>query len=305
MAAPEESIRQYLDGHGGSVEVSVRQAVSSWRLEDPTREDRARIDRALAAAGVQAEPPLEQGELDSRVTLRLAADEQPSAAPAPEPAASPQPAAPLRLPGGVRPSRPSPGAPRPAWAAVGDDRVLLGALAAGLIGCLVALGPERIYGYGLALGVGALALLMARGGLGGGPALRGLRLSWVAGALGALALVLGVVGSVTLDTGAQVGATEADAAEREEFCASEAGQEIDRLGVSGTEGPESLRKATDAVLDRAEDAPPGSPCAVFALNAIAETWRVFAKFPGYDDASEQVDRVREFQGKQGLTQPVF
>lgn len=311
MAAPEESIRRYLDDHGGSVEVSVRQAVSSWRVENPTLEDRARIGRALAAAGVEASPPLDQGTLDSRVTLRVTAPPRGTAAPSPgpQPATAPQPAAPPRPSGaGQRPSPGAPGrpgAPAPARPGLGDDRLLLGALAAGVVGLLLALGPDRIYGYALVLGVVAVALLVARGGLSGGPALRGVRLTWVAGALGALALVLGVVASFTLDSSATPGATQADAAERKEFCTSQTGEELDRLGVSGTGSPEELREATDAVLDRTQDAPAGAPCAVFALDALSASWKVFANFPGYDDAEEQIERIRQAQGSRGLTAPVF
>ncbi|MBA2261878.1 MAG: hypothetical protein H0W03_04305, partial [Solirubrobacterales bacterium] len=71
MPRPEDTIRRYLDAHEGSVKVTVRQALSSWELERPTEVDRARIERDLAAVGVECDPPLTEGELDNRVTIRV------------------------------------------------------------------------------------------------------------------------------------------------------------------------------------------------------------------------------------------
>ncbi|HEV2819517.1 MAG TPA: hypothetical protein VGW11_03325 [Solirubrobacteraceae bacterium] len=305
MPRPEEKIRRYLDAHQGSVTVTVRQAVSTWDLENPTPQDRARVARDLAAVGIHSEPPLEQANLDSRVTLRVR--EQPGERRA-EPAA--------RMGAGLG-AQPATGGPRAATGAAASsgarrpdrDRAVIGALVAGGLGSLVALGPDRIYGYGLALGVVAFALLVvARAGdSGSAPDREGwaARLPWVAGALTFLALLLGVLGSLTIDTGSRAGTGTADARERNEFCASDEGNELTRLSLRGTTSPEELRKATDAVLDIADDAPPGANCAVLALNAVADAWVIFGDFPEYDDADEQVERIRELQEKRGLRQPVF
>lgn len=307
MPRPEDTIRRYLDAHQGSVTVTVRQALSSWELEHPTPQDRARIARDLAAVGVQSDPPLEHADLDSRVTLRVHERQQP-AQPRAEPAApaaagmGPRPAA-----AGTTGAAPSAGRSRAAAFTLPDrERALIGAVVAGGVGSLVALGPDRIYGYGLALGVVALALLMvARAAEPRSETQDGwaARLPWAAGALSVLALVLGVLGSLTIDTGSQAGTGTADARERDEFCASEEGDELTRLSLRGTTSPEELRKATDTVLDIADDAPPGANCAVLALNAIADAWVIFGDFPEYDDAEEQVERIRELQEDRGLSRP--
>lgn len=348
MAAPEESIRHYLDQHGGSAEVSVRQALASWQLERPSREDRARIARDLAAAGVECDPPLVEGELDSRVTLRVR-DEPPTAGPrAGAPSAGPREEAGTRQyddrPAAERrPQEPAAAAPPPRQAAAppgqagssrgrdfagrlgrtggglaqgarraasnssGGDRALVGALVAGGVGSLIALGPDGIYGYGLALGVLALALLfVARREARSAPADDGwaARLPWVAGGLAALALLLGVLGSLTIETldGPQAGTGTADARERDAFCASD-GDELARLSLPSTRSVEELRDTTDDVLDIADDAPPGTNCAVLALDAVADAWNVFGAYPEYDDAEEQVERIRDLQEDRGLRQP--
>lgn len=307
MPRPEDKIRRYLDAHQGSVTVTVRQAVSSWELEQPTQQDRARIARDLAAVGIHSDPPLEQADLDSRVTLRVR--EQPAERGAGPAAATGAGMGARPTAGGSTGAAPSVEASRAAAFSPPDrDRALIGALAAGGVGSLVALGPDRIYGYGLALGVVAFALLMAAraGESRSDPAQDGwaARLPWAAGALTVLALVLGILGSLTIDTnGPQAGTGTADAKERNEFCASEEGDELTRLSLRGTGSPEELRKATDAVLDIAEDAPPGADCAVLALNAVADAWVIFGDFPEYDDAEEQVERIRELQEERGLRQP--
>ena len=304
MPRPEDKIRRYLDAHQGSVTVTVRQALSSWDLEHPTPQDRARVARDLAAAGVHSDPPLERADLDSRVTLRVR--EQPG-----ERRAEPAGAAGAGL--GARPTAggptgaaPSAGPSRAGASGLLDrDRALIGAVVAGGVGSLVALGPERIYGYGLALGVVAFALLMvARAGESrSAPEGWAARLPWAAGALTFLALLLGVLGSLTIDTGSKAGTGTADARERDEFCASEEGDQLARLSLQNTGSPEGLRKATDAVLDIADDAPPGANCAVLALNALADAWIVFGDFPEYDDAEDEVERIRELQEDRGLRQP--
>ena len=353
MPRPEDKIRRYLDANQGRVNVSVRQALSSWGVERPTQEDRARVARDLAAAGIECEPPLVEGEPESRVTLRVR--EEPRAAGPPaqttaagsyydERAAAPrrseEPAAPAPPPG--RPA-PPPGRPAPppgqagpsrgrdlagrlgrtggglaqgakraggrvaAASPTGGDRALVGALVAGGVGSLIALGPDRIYGYGLGLGVLALALLLAaRGGEPApGDGAWAARLPWLAGGLAALALLLGVLGSLTIETldGTQAGTGTADARERDDFCTSSKGDELDRLSLPGNRPVEELRDATDDLLDVAGDAPPGTDCAVLALDKIADTWIVFGDFPEYDDAEEQVERIRDLQEDRGLREP--
>jgi hypothetical protein len=349
MPRPEDTIRRYLDAHEGSVKVTVRQALSSWELERPTEVDRARIERDLAAVGVECDPPLTEGELDDRVTIRVREEsaerrDEPAVprragtgagAPAAGAGAASTsgPGAGSTAPGtGTGPTAPGPARPAPstepprgqrardlggrlgqgartraaAMRPSGGDRVLVGAVVAGGVGCLVALGPERIYGYGLALGVLALALLLAARGDEPKPAASGddawsTRLRMAAGGLGALALLLGFVGSVIIETGPRPpGADLAEARERDEFCNSSEADQLARLSLQGTRSAEALREATDAVLDIAEDAPPGANCAVLALDAVADAWNVFGDFPEYDDAEEQVERIRDLQEDRGL-----
>lgn len=309
MPGPEDKIRRYLDAHQGSVTVSVRQALSSWELEHPTPQDRARVARDLARAGIESVPPLEDAEPDSQVTLRVR--EQPGG-PAPTGAgmgARPAAGGPTGVGAAAEPPRGQRVRDLGGRLAEGShvDRALIGALVAGGVGCLIALGPDRIYGYGLALGVLAFALLMAarRREDQSAAAQEGwtARLPWVAGGLAALALVLGVLGSLTIDGGAQAGTGPADAKERDAFCASSEADDLARLSAQGTDSPEELRKSTDAVLDIAEDAPPGADCAVLALNTLADAWIIFGDFPEYDDAEEQVERIRELQEERGLRQP--
>ncbi|MCP9488866.1 MAG: hypothetical protein MSC31_03220 [Solirubrobacteraceae bacterium MAG38_C4-C5] len=362
MAAPEESIRNYLDQHGGTVEVSVRQALSGWRLDRPSREERERVARELAAAGIECDPPLVEGELESRVTLRVReaprdagptagatapgrreeataertqSDERAEATPrGEEPAAAGPPRGEARSSrgrdlagrlgqtggglgqgakragGGLAQGAKRAGARVAAFNPPGGDRALVGALVAGGVGSLIALGPDSIYGYGLGLGVLALALLVAARGGEPRPAPAddawAARLPWVAGGLAALALLLGVLGSLTIETvdlSTQAGTETADRRERDAFCASE-GDDLARLSLRGTRSADALRDATDAVLDIAEDAPPGTNCAVLALDAVADAWIIFGGFPEYDDAGEQVERIRELQEERGLREPV-
>jgi hypothetical protein len=353
MPRPEDTIRRYLDAHEGSVKVTVRQALSSWEIERPTGVDRARVERDLAAVGVECDPPLTEGELDNRVTMRVREEpaerrEEPAVprgtgtgagAPAAGAGATSTsgPGAASTAPGtGTGDAAPGPARPAPptgpprgqrardlggrlgqgartraaAMRPSGGDRVLVGAVVAGGVGCLVALGPERIYGYGLALGVLALALLLAARGDEPKPAASGddawsTRLRMAAGGLGALALLLGFVGSVTIETGPRPpGADLAEARERDEFCNSSEADQLARLSLQGTRSAEALREATDAVLDIAEDAPPGANCAVLALDAVADAWNIFGDFPEYDDAEEQVERIRDLQEDRDLREPV-
>jgi hypothetical protein len=308
MPRPEDKVRRYLDANAGSVEVSVRQALSSWQLERPTQQDRARVDRDLAAVGVECEPPLVEGELSSRVTLRVREE---SALPrgaetsAGSAAAGSARAAPSTGPSRVQRARDL-GGRAAALRPPGGHRALVGALVAGGVGSLIALGPDRIYGYGLALGVLAFALLFAaRGGEPGSASADDAwtaRLRWGARGLAGLALLLGLLGAVTIETrdGSEAGTELADARERDAFCNTSEGDELARLSLQGTRSAEALRETTDAVLDIADEAPPGADCAVLALDAVADTWNVFGDFPEYDNAEEQVERIRELQEDRGL-----
>lgn len=333
MPRPEDRIRRYLDANQGSVNVSVRQALSSWGGQRTTQEDRARIARYLAAAGVECDPPLVEGELDSRVTLRVREEpratgpreeataattryeqrtaatrrpEEPAAAPSPGDARSSRGRDPAagrlgQTAGGSAQGAKRAGARVAAFNRHGD-RALVGALVAGGVGSLIALGPDRIYGFGLGLGVLALALLLAARGGDPRPAASGwaARLPWVAGGLAALALLLGVLGSLTIETSPQPGTGTAEARERDDFCVTSPGDELARLSVQGTRSAEGLRDATDAVLDIADDAPPGADCAVLALDTLADAWNIFRDFPEYDDAEDRIERIRDLQEDRGL-----
>ena len=58
MSAPADTIRNYLDSHGGSVEVPFRNLLTTWQVKDPDAEEREAISRELVAAGVEVDGSL-------------------------------------------------------------------------------------------------------------------------------------------------------------------------------------------------------------------------------------------------------
>jgi signal peptidase I len=70
--APQDVIRRYLDEQGGSAQVPAHNLLTTWRLDDFSPGGCERIGSALAAAGVEADPPLPTLQRDSLVTLRVA-----------------------------------------------------------------------------------------------------------------------------------------------------------------------------------------------------------------------------------------
>lgn len=104
---PAQVIRDYLEGHGGSVEVHVDEIARAWRVEGLGDQDRARISAALASAGVETDPPLLEADDHARVRVSLA---RPAPSATSESAAELLPEAP---PGERAPSPPAPSvAPR-------------------------------------------------------------------------------------------------------------------------------------------------------------------------------------------------
>ena len=252
--------------------------LTSWDLERAGPTELARIADDLAAAGVEVEPPLAETLPDSMVELRLARE-------APRPTRS-----------RPRPTVPSNGA-------------ALAAVVLGGAGVLLVLGPKSIYGVSLAAGAVAIMLaILGRQKAGREAAVGGLTLSAVGAVLGAAALGIGVYGAVTLDEADDDAAPSqsAEAAqERERYCQSGDADSLTRITTAEIGSVDALRKATDEALDITEDAPGGAFCAVTALNALADSWNVMSAERDFEDAAEQVKRIRDFQREQELREPQF
>ena len=104
--APEQTIRQYLDDHGGAVRVPLHNLLTSWGVDDEDREARGHIAAALREAGVNIDPPLD--DLDPHDEVGLSVDAEPVAGPG-EPAADDAEAAP------AEPSQGDGGGAAPGW----------------------------------------------------------------------------------------------------------------------------------------------------------------------------------------------
>lgn len=189
------------------------------------------------------------------------------------------------------------------------------ALAVASLGMGLVLAADDLYGYGFVAAIAALATVR-RAAAGSQMALRrdGRTLSGgllvgavlIAGATG----ITGVAASFGLDDGAAASAAapaSAAAERRDDFCASDPADELARLAGAGIDVTRSaeLVGATDAALKLAGEAPPGAPCVVLALDAIADSWIVAAGEPGFRGAREQVRRIREFQRRNGLRRAAF
>ncbi|WP_205698804.1 hypothetical protein [Conexibacter sp. SYSU D00693] len=194
--------------------------------------------------------------------------------------------------------RPSHGRPAQRRALAG------GALAAA--GLLVSLVWPQAYGYGMVAALlGAAVLARGRDLVPGAPA----RLAAAAAAaLCAVAFGAAVVASVGLsDDDEPVAAQAGDGgdAARAAFCASGAADVLDRVTGAELRSAKDLEEATDRLLDQTEGAPPGAPCAVVALDAVADTWNLRVGERGFDDAREQLERIRDHQRVHGLVLAAF
>ena len=69
---PAQTIRSYLDAHGGETVVPFHNLLTTWGAEQADPALRAAIERELSAAGVEAEPGLRWVGPDTPITLRIA-----------------------------------------------------------------------------------------------------------------------------------------------------------------------------------------------------------------------------------------
>jgi hypothetical protein len=99
------------------------------------------------------------------------------------------------------------------------------------------------------------------------------------------------------DTGA-----EGRQAKIDEWCNSESGDKIDQLGSAVAETGKKQKQITDAMLEVAEDAPPGAYCAVLQLDSARDTWNLYAGDPAWRKyrPTSQASRIREFQAEHDL-----
>lgn len=183
------------------------------------------------------------------------------------------------------------------------------ALVVGLIAAAIGLfSPALVYEIPLVLGIAALVV----GLVGWRRTQKGRRGMAIAGTLlGALAVAAGVWGAVTVET--TLGGLEdfedfgEDPAskEREKFCNSDRGDELERLSSASSDSGRQLRRQTARALRAARAAPAGADCAVSALDSIASSWNIYAGDPGYRGAEMEVKRIRRFQRRNDLREPVF
>ena len=197
---------------------------------------------------------------------------------------------------------------------LGTDALAIGALLTGLIGAVIGLfSPAFVYEIPFFLGLAGLILgLIAWGRLGRGTQ---RRMAIAGTVLGALALAAGVWGAVQVegalggvdglgDDSDILGEDPATKA-RDKFCNSDTGDRLDRIANATLDSASQLRRATDRTLRLAKDAPAGAECAVFALDSVADSWNLFASDPGYEDAAQEVRRIRRFQRANDLREPAF
>jgi hypothetical protein len=73
---PANIIRDYLDENGGDTQVPFHNLLTTWQIEAPGEEDRLRIQRDLADAELEIDPPLDGLGADDPVSLRIAEPEE-------------------------------------------------------------------------------------------------------------------------------------------------------------------------------------------------------------------------------------
>ena len=73
---PEQVIRDWLEGHGGSVTVGIAALEETWKVERLSPRERKKVERALKSAGVVATPSLAGASRSDRIELSLDPDRQ-------------------------------------------------------------------------------------------------------------------------------------------------------------------------------------------------------------------------------------
>jgi hypothetical protein len=77
---PANTIRGYLDENGGETQVPFHNLLTTWQIEDPGEQERLRIERDLADAELEVDPPLEELGAEDPVSLRITEPEETAAA---------------------------------------------------------------------------------------------------------------------------------------------------------------------------------------------------------------------------------
>lgn len=263
MSEAARQLREFLDARDGHHEAPISQLVGPW--DEASRARFAeQLTADLDAVGVNIDPPLAQCGPETVIRLRIADREEPPPAPAP-PSSVPEPEPPPPAPQTAPPEptpEPAAGPPEPEPAAAPNPAVAR---------------PRRLPAWRpppvrpAIAGGAAVALLVV------------------------VLLVAGVFGGDDSDS-------ESSGGERTAFCDSKAGAALTDAEIVALDTPARLRSATDSALQSAGSAPPGTDCAVFALNSLAEAW---GKSADRVEAARQIRRIREFQRAQQLLRPRF
>jgi hypothetical protein len=69
---PEQRIREHLERRGRPSNVELRRLLGTWRITDPTPEDRVRVVAALESAGLVVDPDITDTPLDAHVVVSIA-----------------------------------------------------------------------------------------------------------------------------------------------------------------------------------------------------------------------------------------
>ena len=175
-------------------------------------------------------------------------------------------------------------------------------LCAGVLGTLIGLfTPASLFGIPVVIGL--LALFGGMAAWQRSP--EGRRLLAVAGtALGAIALASGVSGGLRaaqFEGSKRFGAENNTSAERQAFCSSPKGDQLERIiSRSKTAQPAQLKLLTARAITAARGAPPFADCAAFALNSLARSWAINSRAVGNSEAKAEIERIRRFQAKANL-----
>jgi hypothetical protein len=90
----------------------------------------------------------------------------------------------------------------------------------------------------------------------------------------------------------------------DEWCNSEAGDEVQQLGsaTTATQSAKKMARITDAMLEVTRDAPAGADCAVLELDSLRDSWNLYTGDPSFRRyrPTAQAKRIREFQSDQDL-----
>lgn len=113
----------------------------------------------------------------------------------------------------------------------------------------------------------------------------------------AVELILRDAGSVEPASGEEIA----------EWCGGPEGRRLSGLysETLATAEPRRLERTTDEILEVADSAPAGAPCAADLLSSLADYWQLSAGEPGFEavEPRGQAERVRDAQRENGLGRP--